>query len=340
MRGGRPGNALRLSRRLGILLLALVVFSAVAAPLLAPHNPSEQFRDYMHAPPMSLHVRDDSGRWHLPFFYPLRLTSRLESRYDEDRSRLVPISRAGVRESGSADAAWFPLGTDSYGRDVLSRILYGARISLGLAFVAVLGSILIGGGVGVLAGYFGGIADEALMRLSEFIVVLPTVYLVLALRAAMPLVLSSAQVFALMAGIFTLVGWPYVARGVRGIVVSERRREYIEAARAAGGSHARIMFHHLLPATAGHLGAQATLLLPAFILAEATLSYVGLGFPDQTPTWGTLLQDATNVGTLAQFPWMLSSAIAVFVVVLGVNLAVGAERAGAAGWAGNVARRP
>ncbi len=175
--------------------------------------------------------------------------------------------------------------------------------------------------VGGVAGYFGGVLDELLMRLAEFVIVLPTVYLVLALRAVLPLVLSPAQIFGLMAAIFTLVGWPYGARGVRGIVAVERRRGYAEAARAAGAGHARILFRHLLPATFGHLGAQGTLLVPAFILAEATLSFVGLGFPDPTPTWGTMLQDATNVSTLAQFPWMLAPAGAVFLVVLAVNLA-------------------
>ncbi|MGE5359220.1 MAG: ABC transporter permease [Bacteroidales bacterium] len=339
------------AKRIGVILLAAVALLAVAAPLVAPHDPSAQFANCLHAPPMPLHLRDADGRWHWPFYHPLRLVSRLESRYEEigearksalrqaqgvvslsnHESPKVRQSEAGGAGQPRAESpgpradicdAWMPLGADSYGRDVASRILHGARVSLGLALIAVVGSLLVGAAAGGLAGYFGGAVDEGLMRFAEFIVVLPTVYLVLALRAAMPLVMAPVQIFALMAGIFTLIGWPWVARGVRGIVAAERERDYVEAARAAGAGHTRILFRHVLPATFGHLGAQGTLLVPAFILAEATLSFVGLGFPDPTPTWGTMLQDATNVSTLAQFPWMLAPAGAVFIVVLGVNLAV------------------
>jgi peptide/nickel transport system permease protein len=129
-------------------------------------------------------------------------------------------------------------------------------------------------------------------------------------------------VFLLLVGIFGLVGWPIVARGVRGIIVSEREREYVTAGRALGAGPVRLLAVHLLPATRGYLAAQATLLLPAFILAEATLSYVGLGFPDTVPTWGTMLHDASNVALLGEAPWMLAPAGAIFIVVLAVNLVV------------------
>jgi peptide/nickel transport system permease protein len=160
------------------------------------------------------------------------------------------------------------------------------------------------------------------MRFAEFVLVLPTIYVVLALRAAMPLVLSTATTFLLMGGIFALVGWPYVARGVRAIIASERDRDYAIAARSLGASHARILFVHLLPAAGGFLATQATLLVPAFILAEATLSFVGLGFADPTPSWGAMLHEASNVSAIADYPWTLSPAAAIFIVVLGVNLAV------------------
>ncbi len=317
-------------RRTGLILIAIVAALALAAPLLSPHDPSAKHDDYLHAPPTRLHVRDGDGRWDRPFFHPLKLVDRLESRYEEDMSRKVHLEwftrGVLVAEEDERAGLWLPLGADSFGRDQLARILYGARVSLGVALLAVLGSLLVGMAVGGAAGYFGGALDEVLMRSAELVVVLPTVYLVLALRAALPLVLAPAQVFALLVGIFMLVGWPYVARGVRGIVAVERNREYAEAARAAGAGHVRILFRHLLPATFGHVGIQATLLLPAFILAEATLSYVGVGFGDQTPTWGTMLHDVSNaVSTLAQFPWMLSPAAGIFLVVLAVNLVVQGE---------------
>ena len=158
------------------------------------------------------------------------------------------------------------------------------------------------------------------MRVSEFVLMLPVIYVVLALRAVMPLVLPSTAIFFLIASLLAVVGWPPVARGVRAIVASERQRDYAIAAMAIGVSPARLMLRHLLPATSGFLGVQVTLLLPAFILAEATLSYVGLGFPEPTASWGTMLQDAGNVSVLAEFPWLLSPAAAIVVVVLALNL--------------------
>jgi peptide/nickel transport system permease protein len=212
------------------------------------------------------------------------------------------------------------LGADGFGRDVFSRLLYAARLTLGLAAVSTLGATILGALLGSLAGYAGGWWDTFLMRMSELILVLPAIYLVLALRAALPLVVPAAVTFVALAAIFTLFGWPIVARGVRAIVLSEAQRDYAQAARAMGAGPARILGVHLLPAAAGYVATQATLLLPSFILAEATLSYLGLGFPDATPTWGTLLQEAANVALLSDAPWTLAPAAAIFMVVFGVNL--------------------
>jgi peptide/nickel transport system permease protein len=164
--------------------------------------------------------------------------------------------------------------------------------------------------------------DEVISRLSDFVLVLPAMYVVLALRGVLPLVLPASVVFAMMVAIFTLVGWPVVARGVRGIIASERERDYVTAGRAIGASPARLLLAHLLPAARGHMLAQAALMLPAFILAEATLSYVGLGFPETVPTWGTMLYDAANGALFTESPWMLAPAGAIFVVVLAVNLVI------------------
>jgi peptide/nickel transport system permease protein len=252
--------------------------------------------------------------------------SRLEQRYEEDRTRRISLVwfSAGklARSADERDGPWLLLGADSFGRDIFARVLYGARTSLGVAVVSSVGALLLGMLIGGVAGFLGGAVDEGLMRLAEFILVLPTIYVVLALRAVMPLVLPASTVFLLMAGIFALVGWPFVARGVRAIVAVERRRDYVVAAVSLGAGPSRLLFRHLLPASGGFLLTQATLLLPAFILAEATLSYVGLGFPDPTPSWGSMLHDASNVSAIADFPWTLSPAVAIFVVVFGVNLIV------------------
>ncbi len=176
--------------------------------------------------------------------------------------------------------------------------------------------------IGGTAGAAGGVVDEVLTRFSDFVLVLPAIYVVLALRAVMPLVLADGTVFLLMAVIFAAVGWPFVARGVRAIVATERSSEYAQAARALGAGRVRMLARHLLPATRGYLLTQATLLIPAFILAEATMSYVGLGFSDRTPSWGSMLHEAANVSVLGDFPWVLAPAGAIFIVVLAVNLIV------------------
>jgi peptide/nickel transport system permease protein len=176
--------------------------------------------------------------------------------------------------------------------------------------------------IGAVAGYAGGLLDDVLSRSADFLLVLPTMYVVLALRAAMPLVMPAGLIFLLLAAIFALLGWPVVARGVRAIIRTERGQEYVLAGRAIGAGPVRLLRRHLLPAAAGHVAAQATLLVPAFLLGEATLSYIGLGFPDSVPTWGTMLQEASNVAMLGEAPWVLAPAAAIFLVVLGVNLTV------------------
>jgi peptide/nickel transport system permease protein len=316
-------------RTFGLFLLAVAVVAAVGAPVLAPHASDASFRALLNAPPTRPHIRDDMGQWHAPFIYPWVLVNQLEQRYEQDRSQRVSLAWFSggrlVRSQDAERAPLFLLGADSYGRDVFSRLLFGARVSLGLAVVAALGALVLGASVGGLAGYTGGPADDVLMRASDFVLVLPAMYVALALRSVLPLVLAPRDIFLILAGIFAIVGAPFFARGVRAIVRSERRQDYAVAATSLGASHARVLTRHLLPAARGFMVVQITMLVPAFIIAEATLSYVGLGFPDPTPSWGTMLHDASNVRVFADFPWLLSPAAAMFVVVLALNLVL--ERA-------------
>ena len=282
--------------RHALMLLATLTVAALAGPWLAPYDAARQFRDYLHAPPMP--PRPSAGLQ----VYPLRLADRLEQRYEEDRSRTLPLPWAADEAAGPDGAEpVFLLGADTYGRDVLSRLLSGARLSIGIGLLSVLGAVLIGAAAGAWAGYRGGWIDESVMRVADFILLLPVLYVVLVLRAVLPLVLPVEAAAAIMIAIFSMVGWPQVARGVRAIVSAEREREYVVAARSLGAGHARVLARHLLPACGGYLAVQASLLLPAFILAEATLSYVGLGFPDTAASWGTMLPEAADVNVIAAF---------------------------------------
>ena len=309
-------------RRAGVALLVAVVVVAVAAPWFAPNAPDRAFAGLLNAPPTLVHVWDGGPR--APFIYRQRVVSRLEKRFETVVAEPVSLRWFGegrlVTAAPDAGVPLLLLGADGYGRDIFSRLVHGARLTLALALIATFGATLIGGLVGGVSGYAGGRVDLLLSRVTEFVLVLPAIYVVLALRAALPLVVPPRTVFVSLAGIFVVLGWPTVARGVRAIIASERSRDYVSAAEALGASPTRVLLRHLLPAARGHLVMQATLLLPAFILAEATMSYIGFGFPDRMPTWGTLLQDAANVSMLSEAPWTLAPAGAIFVVVLGVNL--------------------
>ena len=303
-------------------LLVLIAFAALAAPWLAPNPPNQRFDDLLYAPPTPVHIFSDGVS--APFINPWRIVSRIERRFEADVSTRIPLRwfTGGRFVTGDADAGapLLLLGADAYGRDLFARLLYGARATLAVSLLSALLATILGATLGGVAAYAGGWLDGVLSRVSEFVLVLPAIYVALVLRAVLPLVLPPSTVFVLLTGIFTLLGWPMVARGVRAIVLVEREREYAMAAHAAGASDGRVLLRHLLPASTGFLQTQASLLVPAFMLGEATLSYVGLGFPNTIPTWGTMLQDASNVALLGDAPWSLAPAVAIFVVVLGVNL--------------------
>jgi peptide/nickel transport system permease protein len=313
-----------MTRRLAWSVLVALAVGALGAGWVAPHEPRAQFDQRSYAPPMRVHVRDASG-WHAPFVYKQVMRDRLSRTFDVDRSARVPIRWFTDGRLMSIDAGAGPLlllGADSLGRDVWSRLVHGAQLSLGAAAAGALMALLIGAVLGALAGATPGIVDTLVSGVADLVIALPSVYLILILRVLMPLVLDTSTVFVMLAILFAVAGWPHVARGVRAIVATERRRDYAEAARAAGAGRWRVLTH-LVPASFGFLRVELVLLIPAFLVAESTISFLGLGFPEPVPSWGLMLRDAASISVMQLAPWLLSPAAALFLVVLALQHVAG-----------------
>lgn len=318
------GHASGWRRTAALSVIGLLGITALLAPRLAPHLPHEQFAAYPYAPPMRLRIVTADGSLRAPFVYRLRLVNRLERLYAEDETQPIPVAwLTGGRLLSLPDGQQplLLLGSDALGRDVWARLVFGARLSLGIAVTATLGSLLIGIVVGAFAAAAGGWIDDALMRTADFVLALPIIYVLLVLRGALPLVMETGQVFLALTSGLILVGWPQIARGVRAVLAAEASKPYVEAAVAAGASPLRVFRVHTLPATRSFVAGQAALLVPATVLAEAALSYAGFGFAEPAASWGTMLHDAGSVSVFAGFPWLLAPAAAIG----GLSIAVRAD---------------
>src|SRR5207248_199104 len=210
----------------------------------------------------------------------------------------IPVRRHLFGVSGSERV--YLLGSDRFGRDELSRRLYASQISLSVGLIGVLITFTLGLLVGGASGFYGGLIDDVIMRLCEIVMSVPDFYLLLALAALLPPNLNPALVFILIVAILSLVGWAGMARVIRGMVLSVREREYVEAARALGVSDAKIIVRHVLPSTFTYAIVAATLTIPAYMLAEAGLSYLGLGIREPVPSWGNMLNAAQDLSTFEQ----------------------------------------
>ena len=265
--------------RFTLVWLAVLHALVVLAGWVAPYDYAEQHRDYPFVPPTRVHFRDAAGRFHLrPFVYGVTADSTTGD-YREDRGRRYPVDFfVGGRLFGVAPpGVLFLWGSDGYGRDVFSRVLYGGRISLLTGLVAAFLSLSLGLLWGTLAGFHGGWVDRLLMRGAELFLALPWLYLLLGVRAFLPLHISPTQAFFLLVAIIGTVGWVRPARMVRGVVLSARERGFVLAARGFGASSWYLMRRHILPLTWSVVLTQATILIPQYIVAEVTLSFLGLG---------------------------------------------------------------
>jgi peptide/nickel transport system permease protein len=228
---------------------------------------------------------------------------------------LVPSTRHlfGVEPPGRV----FLMGTDEYGRDVFSRLLHGAGISLGAGLLAAAVAVSLGLVMGGMAGFYGGVADVLAMRTAELVMAVPSLYLLLAFRAALPLHLAPADAFALLVVVVGAVGWARPAFLVRAVVATARTRDFVLAARSSGASDLHVLARHVLPQAAGVALTQFALLVPQCVLAEVTLSFFGLGVSEPAPSWGTMLADLQRFHILsAAYWWLFLPAIAIVVVFL------------------------
>jgi len=313
------------------LLLGLHALVAFAG-FFAPYDPAAQDRMAPYLPPMRVHVIDGRGRWHLrPFAYQLEAHSGSPDGYHEKVPEAVPVKffvkGAGYRAFGFISArthllgtdrtALHLLGTDAFGRDLFSRILFGGQISLLAGLLGTGITLFLGLSLGAAAGYYGGWRDEALMRVAELFLALPWLYLLFGLRAFLPLSVRPAQAFLLVVCVIGALGWARPARLVRGIVLSAKERDFVRAARGFGASNAYLLWRHVLPETSSVLLTQAAILVPQFVLAEMTLSFLGLGVPEPVPSWGNLLSSLQQYSVLVSYWWMYLPAVAMVPFFLG-----------------------
>jgi peptide/nickel transport system permease protein len=233
--------------------------------------------------------------------------------------RFLNLFQANRHFLGSPTGGFFLLGTDQQGRDALSRLLHGSRISLSVGLVGVLISFTLGLLVGGISGYFGGRVDEVLMRLCEILLSFPDLYLLFALRATFPTGLNSIQVYLLIVLILSFVGWASLARVIRGMVLSIKNEEFVLSARAMGLSHAKTIFRHILPNTLSFVIIQATISIPAYILGESALSLLGLGISDPQSSWGLMLSVANDTRVVGSFPWLLAPGFMIFASIMAWN---------------------
>lgn len=318
-------------------LLVVMYLIAILADFVAPYSPLTRFGDLVYATPNTVHIRDEQGKYHMPFVYPR--VSKLDEKtyiysFTDDTSQRLPIRMfvkgepyklwgfvpGNIHLFGiESETPLFILGSDKLGRDLLSRIVYASRVSLFIGFGGVIISFFLGILLGGISGFFGGIADLLIQRLIEFIMSIPQIPLWMALSAAIPQEWSGIHKFLAITLILSLVGWTGLARVVRGKIISLREEDYVTAAKISSASDMAIIFRHLLPGFTSYLIVHITISIPGMILGETTLSFLGLGINPPNVSWGSLLQQAQDVTVIGYYPWLLYPCAAIILAVVLFN---------------------
>ena len=323
----------------GMIIIFIIYLVAAFAEFVAPMKPTDTYADYTYAPPQLVRIVDTSDGFD-PGLFAYGYTTGIDMKnftrtFEIDKSTKVPIGFFVKGEPyklfgviswdrhlvGSTDPEKpvFMLGTDRLGRDMFSRIVYGARISMSIGLIGVALSLVLGVALGGISGYYGGWIDTVIQRVIEVIRAVPTIPLWMGLAAALPPGWSGIRVYLGITVILSLIGWTGLARVVRGRFLAMREEEFILAAKLDGTRESRIIARHMVPSFLSHIIASVTLSIPAMILAETSLSFLGLGLRPPTVSWGVLLQEAQNIRTVATAPWLFAPGVAIVIAVLAFN---------------------
>lgn len=331
--------------RLGLIsgvLLLCAYFFALSYDFWVPYDFEDRHEEKLSSPPTWIHVIDNDGNWRLPFVYgasdfvdPVSF----KRTYTDDVLNPHPIGLFiqgdlykfwGIFEwdrhffgvvpaPGTEGTTIHLFGTDDLGHDVFSRTMSAARISLSVGLVGVILAFALGIIIGGVSGYFGGTIDLVIQRFIEFVIGVPTIPLWMSLSAAVPVTWSPLQTYFAITIVLSVVGWAGLARVVRGKILELRENDYVMAAKVAGSGNMRMLFDHLVPGFMSFLIVHLSLQVPSMILAETTLSFLGLGIRSPAVSWGTMMQDAQNVRTIAIFPWLMIPGAFVILTVLLYN---------------------